>query len=253
MGEHILVVGSGSPIATSSISAFLARGDRVSTISRTSAPEESDIQQPQTGALRHFPCDLENIKCIRNLLTKISSNSLEIDRICFFQRYRGESLEPWGSEFSISLLATAEIIEWFAEVSSTKSERSVVIVTSPADSHIAGEQPASYHAVKAGLSQLIRYYAVKFGKRGIRVNGVKPAIVIKPRSEDYYAKNPRLTGLFNRITPLGRMGRPVDIANVILFLSSEGASFITGQIISVDGGLSLHESASLANIAAGDF
>ncbi|OGT24909.1 MAG: hypothetical protein A3K00_08320 [Gallionellales bacterium RIFOXYD2_FULL_52_7] len=128
-----------------------------------------------------------------------------------------------------------------------------MIVSSPADSSVVMEQSAAYHAVKAGLSQMVRYYAVALGSHGIRVNGIKPAIVIKPRAQAFYDQNPELVTLFNRVTPLGRMGRPVDIANAALFLSSDQASFVTGQILGVDGGLSLHESASLARLAASIF
>jgi len=77
--------------------------------------------------------------------------------------------------------------------------------------------------------------------------------VLKPRAQQFYDQNPDLVRLFNRVTPLGRMGRPSDISNAVLFLSSDLASYITGQILSVDGGLSLHESASLARLAASIF
>jgi NAD(P)-dependent dehydrogenase (short-subunit alcohol dehydrogenase family) len=126
-------------------------------------------------------------------------------------------------------------------------------VSSPADSAIVLEQPLSYHVGKAGISQMVRYYAVKLGKQGINVNGVKPNMVFKERAREYYEQNPDLIALLNEVVPLGRMGLPSDIAEAVVFLSSNKSSYITGQILSVDGGLSVHESASLSRLAASLF
>ncbi|HEX8096589.1 MAG TPA: SDR family oxidoreductase, partial [Pyrinomonadaceae bacterium] len=89
-----------------------------------------------------------------------------------------------------------------------------------------------------------RYYAVKLGPRGVRVNCVSPGAVLKDESKDFYLKNERLYNLYRRITPLGRMATSEEIADVVTFLCGPKAAFITGQNIIVDGGLSLgwHES-----------
>ena len=77
--------------------------------------------------------------------------------------------------------------------------------------------------------------------------------MLKPRAKDFYDQNPDLVTLFNRITPIGRMGLPSDIANSVVFMSSKLASYITGQILAIDGGLSAHENASLSRLASSVF
>ncbi len=249
MAEHIIIVGASSPLAEAAIHAFLARGDRVSLINR----------QGNTGSVNSaiestwYSCDLNQYDTIPALFGEIVQNSGPVSRMCFFQRYRDGADNPWDGEYAVSLRATSQFIEQFKAQPLVDQDRSVVIISSPADSGVVMEQSASYHAVKAGLSQMVRYYAVALGEAGIRVNGVKPAIVLKPRAQDFYDQNPDLVTLFNRVTPLGRMGRPADIANAVMFLSSELSSYITGQILSVDGGISLHESASLARLASSVF
>lgn len=251
MAEHVIVVGATSPLATEAAAAFLARGDRVSLISRsgTVAPDTSDLGSNSST----YSFDLNNFAAIPGLFKRIIEEGGPVTRICFFQRYREGAENPWDGEYAVSLRATSMFIEQFKEQPSIDSDRSIVVISSPADSGVVLEQSASYHAIKAGLSQLVRYYALTLGNLRIRVNGIKPAIVLKPRAQEFYDQNPDLVKLWNSVTPLGRMGRPSDIANAVLFLNSEMASFITGQILSVDGGISIHESTSLARLASSIF
>lgn len=242
--EHILIVGATSPLATEAASAFVARGDRVSLLSRSPA---------EAPPCQSYAFDLTHLDGIPGVLEDIIRDGGPLTRMCFFQRYRGGAENPWDGEYAVSLRSTSRFIEAFKAQAPTVADRSIVIVSSPADSGVVLEQPASYHAAKAGLSQMVRYYGVTLGRLGIRVNGIKPAIVLKPRAKAFYDQNPDLVALFKRVTPLGRMALPEDIANAVLFMASEASSFITGQLLSVDGGMSLHESASLARLASSLF
>lgn len=250
MSEHIVIVGASSPIAIATIQAFAERGHRLSLISRTLPSYQGNPDREVSPIF--YPFDLENFGRIGDLFKTIVSKGGESLRLCFFQRYRGE-MDSWEGEFKVSLRATEKFIEEFSSQPTTESDRSIVIISSPADSSVALEQPLSYHVAKAAQSQMIKYYACALGSSRIRVNGIRPAIVLKPRAQAFYAANPDLAALFSRITPLGRMGLPSDIANAVLFLSSNEAAFITGQILGVDGGLSVHGSASLAHLAASGF
>jgi 3-oxoacyl-[acyl-carrier protein] reductase len=249
--EHTIVVGATSPLAAEATSAFLARGDRVSLISRTGLTQ-APLGDSDHGSIS-YSFDLNDFENIPALMQRITQDQGPVTRICFFQRYRSGAENPWDGEYAVSLRSTSKFIEAFKSHPLLACDRSVVIISSPADSGVVLEQPASYHAAKAGLSQMVRYYAVALGSLGIRVNGIKPAIVLKPRAKAFYDQNPDLVALFHRITPLGRMALPSDIANAVLFMSSERSSFITGQLLSVDGGMSLHESASLARLASSLF
>jgi NAD(P)-dependent dehydrogenase (short-subunit alcohol dehydrogenase family) len=213
-------------------------------------PPVLDDEKLKINKCKFYSFDLENTDEIDLLFQKIVEENGQINRICFFQRYRGH-LETLEAESRVSILATQKFIEIFASNANIDIDKSVVIVTSPADTKIVTDQPLNYHIAKAGLSQMIRYYALNFGSLGVRVNGISPGIVYKERAKSFYQKNADLIDLYNRITPLGRMGTPEDIASVIFFLSNSASSFVTGQIISVDGGLNIHENASLAKISKG--
>ncbi len=243
--QHIVIIGGSSPLGLACAHAFALLGKTVSIVCGSNSNE----LEIQPSLIHTYHYDLERLDSLPSLFSQLRSERGDVSCLVFFQRYRGIG-DAWQGEYSVSLRATQVLIDEFSVPSSEVPGRSIVITSSPADAKVALEQPVSYHATKAALVQMVRYYAVALGPRGIRVNGVQPAIILKPRSAEFYAQHPALVRLYQRITPLGRMGIPEDIAGAVIFLCSPAAGFITGQTLIVDGGLSLHEAASLARISS---
>ena len=106
---------------------------------------------------------------------------------------------------------------------------------------ISGSVPqpysGAYSVSKAGVKMLSRLLAVELGEHRIRSNVVSPAMVRTPMSEAFY-QNEDVLRRREAIVPAGRISGPRDIAEAVLFLASERASYINGQDILVDGGLS---------------
>lgn len=193
----------------------------------------------------YWVVDLLDRERLSVALMEIICQNGKLNNLVFFQRYKGKG-DDWTGEIETSLTATKIVIERLVGEFDDTNESSIVIVSSVASHFIAEEQPLSYHVAKAGLNQMVRYYAVALGPKGIRINCVSPGIVLKEESKDFYLKNERLYNLYKKNTPLGRMGTSEDIAKVIDFLCSPKASFITGQNIVVDGGVSLQGQEGLA-------
>jgi glucose 1-dehydrogenase len=95
---------------------------------------------------------------------------------------------------------------------------------------------ASYCAAKGGLRMLMRDLAVELGPMGITVNNVAPGAIDTPINTSLLADKPKLDALLRNI-PLGRMGKPEDVASLVAFLASDEASYVTGSTYVVDGGL----------------
>ena len=93
----------------------------------------------------------------------------------------------------------------------------------------------AYAAAKAGVNTLTQSSAAEYGSKGIRINAVSPGVVRTPGVEKYFAEQPKIAEGLKRAAVMNRLGEPEEIAEAVV-LSSDRASFITGQILSVDGG-----------------
>jgi NAD(P)-dependent dehydrogenase (short-subunit alcohol dehydrogenase family) len=97
----------------------------------------------------------------------------------------------------------------------------------------AAPMHAAYGAAKAGLMAYIQSIAVELGPLGVRANAVAPGVILTPRMDATFTEEQRVANA--AVVPLGRMGKPEDIAGAVLFLTSDLSSFVSGRTIVVDG------------------
>ncbi|MFC2063069.1 SDR family NAD(P)-dependent oxidoreductase [Chloroflexota bacterium] len=111
------------------------------------------------------------------------------------------------------------------------------ISSTNADEGIAGT--SAYSTSKAGISTFTRCLASEWGQFNINVNAVAPGMIVTELTSEHFTDQRKKRSFLNRI-PLGRLGKPKDVALLVLFLSSEASDYITGQIVTVDGGAMGH-------------
>jgi meso-butanediol dehydrogenase/(S,S)-butanediol dehydrogenase/diacetyl reductase len=102
---------------------------------------------------------------------------------------------------------------------------------------LTGLGEEAYSAAKAGVINLTKNLAITYGPKGIRANAICPGTVRTPIWADRVAKQPDVFERLSKWYPLGRVAEPGDVANAALFLVSDEASFVTGEVMLVDGGL----------------
>lgn len=243
---HTVVVGGSRGIGRAAVERFASEGHRVSVLSRTFSDPISD-----EGPIRHFPVDLADSSQLDSTLTTVAEQGGPFSSLLFLQRYRGPGGgDDWKGEIEVSLSATKQVIQRMTADRPPRLQGSVVLVSSFAAEFVADEQPLSYHVAKAAANQMMRYYASTLGPTGVRVNAVCPGAVFKEEAREFYRDNPVLADTYALLTPLRRMCSPEDVANAIMFLCSGQASFVTGQTLVVDGGMSLAWPGSLARRVA---
>src|SRR3989344_2520254 len=237
---HTLVIGATRGLGREIVKTLHSEGHLISAVGRHL------VKNSKTPGVSYLLTDLTDSQKLAKTLDAIVKQNGKLNNLVFCQRFRGDGKDNWQGEISITLAVTKNIIEQLKDQFRKDSDKSIVAISSIINKYIALEQPVSYHVAKSGLIQLVRYYAVILGPLGIRVNSVSPGTFVKEESREFYENNKKLQGLYKKITPLGRMNTSADIANVVSFLVNPKSSFITGQNIIVDGGISLHSHETLA-------
>jgi hypothetical protein len=245
-GTHSLIVGGTRGVGRELARLLAARGHTVSVLGRH-APAEPDRLHAHVS---HWTVDLVDEAAQTTALDDIVARQGRLNNLVFLQRFKGDG-DPWLGEFATSLTATRLVIERLADRFRPSGDNSIVVVTSIADQFVAESQPVGYHVMKAGLHQMVRYYAARLGPQGIRVNCVTPGTVLKEENRDWYAQHEEVPKLFQNTLPLGRMVHARDVAQVIAFFCSPQAAAVTGQRLIVDGGVSLLSHEALARKLTG--
>lgn len=231
---HALVLGGTRGLGREAVKLFSTAGYKVSVIGRREPPA-ADLE---IHGVKHWIADLGPGEKVDGTLDVIVKAHGPLNYLVFCQRYRG-SEDPWQGEIGVSLTLTKSVMEAAQAHFAPEGDKSVVMVSSVFGDFVGEGQAVSYHVGKAGMNQMMRYYAVNLGRKGIRVNAVTPFTFLKEESKEFYLKNEPLHDLYKKIIPLGRMATSADSAQAIAFLCSPQSSFINGQNIYVDGGLSL--------------
>ncbi|WP_337270198.1 SDR family NAD(P)-dependent oxidoreductase [Oryzifoliimicrobium ureilyticus] len=145
-------------------------------------------------------------------------------------------LDDWKSVLDIDLGGVFNCAQAFGRHMVAAGRGSMVNISSICGEVTVHPQPqVSYNAAKAGVNLLTKSLAVEWAKSGVRVNAVAPGYVgtqltLRGRS------NPEWFDTWIRMTPMGRLGEPREIANAVLFLAADASSYITGTVLTIDGG-----------------
>jgi NAD(P)-dependent dehydrogenase (short-subunit alcohol dehydrogenase family) len=230
---HSIVFGGSKGLGCVVVRQLAARGDDVSVVSRS----KPSLAERVNGAC-YFSADITDLTATQEVLDATVKRNGALDYLIFCQRYRGKG-NAWAGEIDVSLSAPKRVIEYLQNSFAKGGDCGIVFVSSVYGDRVGEGQDISYHIGKAGMNHMARFYAVNLGRKGIRTNAVAPFTFLKEESKEFYLSNKELLELYEEIIPLGRMATSEDSANVILFLCSPAAAFVNGQIIDVDGGLSL--------------
>lgn len=223
MKHRILLVGSGSTVSKSLIDRYIENYEFI-TFSR----------EPSTGKGKHYVLNslTDDLPVIENTL----------DGLVYFpgtinlRPFRSLSTDDFLEDFEINFLGAARIIKTYLKNLVKSDKASVVLISS-----VAATQGMAYHssiaASKSALEGFTRAMAAEYATK-VRFNAVAPSLTDTSLS-GHLLKSDSAREQFALANPMKRIGKPSDISGMISFLLSESSSWVTGQVINVDGGMSV--------------
>ena len=142
--------------------------------------------------------------------------------------------EEWADILNTNLTGTLRACQVFGKAMLDRGYGRIVNIAS-LNSFVALSEVAAYAASKAGVASLTRSLAVEWSKKGVTVNAIAPGVFLTALNENLLNSTPRGQELLMR-TPMGRFGKTEELVGAAIYLASDSASFVTGQILVVDGG-----------------
>ena len=230
-GRHVLVPGGTSGIGAAVARAFLGEGALVTATGISRA--EIDSAMAEMEGLRAEVLDVRDGAAVGRLVGGLPALHHVVN--CAGAIRRGAEHEPdvFADVVDINLTGTMRICA--AARAKLAEGRGTIVNTASVLSFQGGGLVPGYAASKGGIAQLTKSLAIAYAADGIRVNAVAPGWIETPLTAALREDQARSSAILAR-TPLGRWGRPDDIAGGVLFLSSPLSGFVTGSVLAIDGG-----------------
>lgn len=242
-----LVTGASRGIGAATALTLAARGHDVALAARS----VEDLETVAAGCDEHgartlvVPTDVMEEQQVRDAVTRTAEELGSLDVLvnnagwnAFMAPLTDMRPSGWDKGITLNLTQVFWAIQEAGRIMAAQGHGAIVNVTSLAGT---GTSPgmAHYGAAKAGLVSLTRNAAIEMGHQGIRVNAVAPGWVRTDLSKFAWTDDDAEQAFVAR-APIQRWGEPQEVADAIVFLAGDTASYITGQVLVIDGGLSLN-------------
>lgn len=243
-GRVVIVTGGGSGIGEVTALMFAQAGADIAIAGRKPAPlaRVAERIRNETGR-RCFaaPTDVRSSTQANALIEHVQNEFDRIDVLVnnagkgYHAALRTMSADVWNNDISLNLNAAFYCSQAALPHLSESGHGAIVNISSLAGVH-GTMGVGAYSAAKAGLQMFTRVAAAEWGPRGVRVNCVAPGMIATDLAQAGWAKTGFDAMAASQSFPLRRPGRPEEVANAVLFLASDAASYITGETLTVGGG-----------------
>ncbi|MEP7074326.1 MAG: SDR family oxidoreductase [Acidobacteriota bacterium] len=240
-----VITGGSSGIGRASVELFAQNGFDVVAVGRNQVKLAELIHETKTdsGSIRTHIADVTNSWQVENLVTKTIEDLGRIDvlvnaaGIIKNGSIQNTSLDDWDTMLNINLRSMFYLIQ--CAVPHLENSRGNIVNVSSVTGPRAFPNVLAYCVSKAGVDQLTRCSALELAAKGVRVNAVNPGVVVTNIHKRGGMAEPAYEKFLEHSKtthPLGRVGTPEEVADLIFFLASEKAGWITGATYEIDGG-----------------
>ncbi|HUG62064.1 MAG TPA: SDR family NAD(P)-dependent oxidoreductase [Methylomirabilota bacterium] len=241
-----LITGGAIGIGRATALAFAAAGDHVVVTDVLEAEGNAVVSDIASagGSAEFRRLDVRSTAAAEAVVAEIEASSGGIDVIVanagIAHKVPLDQLtdEKWDHTFDIDLKGIFRVVRAAVPGMKARGSGAVVAVSSIMGVAYGWDEHVHYSAAKSGVVGLVRGLAVELARSGIRVNGIAPGYIrtaqLLSKEHSLGPEGAEAAGAF---IPMGRIGEPDEIADVIAFLASKGARYMTGQVVVVDGGL----------------
>jgi NAD(P)-dependent dehydrogenase (short-subunit alcohol dehydrogenase family) len=240
-GKVALVTGAGSGIGRAAAQAFAAEGASVmvSDVNADGGAETVALIEQAGGKARFFKADVGVDADVKAL---VAATVEAFGGLNYAFNNAGINLlgqdeyqeEVWARCVEINLSSVMRCMREQSEVM-LKNGGGAIVNNASINGLVGNAGQPGYSATKHGVVGLTRHGALRWAQAGIRVNAVCPGVTETGMTIPM-TSNPEIRKLMDSMTPMGRMGKPEEIASAVLWLCSAGASFVTGHALVIDGG-----------------
>lgn len=245
--EHqvALVTGGSSGIGRATALAFAARGASVVVASRREADSAETVRLIEAvgGAAMFVQTDVRHAVQVEALVAATIAKYGRLDYAFNNAGIEGSMMVPlmeyseatWDDVIDINLKGVFLCMKY--QLPHILASKGAIVNMSSVAGLIGGRVGAAYYASKHGVIGLTKAAAMEYADKGVRINAVAPAVIETPMAERGFLKNEALMPQILARHPMGRIGQPEEVANAVIWLCSQGASFTTGHTLPIDGGL----------------
>ena len=242
-GKNVLISGGGSGIGHAICLRLAAEGANIILIDKDlqgGQAVEQELKQQNTKAL-FIRADITSENDVEKVHKEATLFFGTIDVLvnnagaAFAENYAMTTLENWNQDIALNLTGHYMLTRLFLPDMEAQGKGAITNISSVNGAQSFGN-PA-YSAAKAGVISFTQTLAIEYGPKGIRSNVVLPGTIETPVWQTRKDSRPEVFELVKGWYPVGRVGRPEDIAAAVAFLSADEASFINGASLNVDGGL----------------
>lgn len=240
-GKVVLVTGGASGIGAATTRAFAEAGARVAFTYLTSDEEACEIERTHEGTLG-LQADVSDPARVAQVVARTEAEFGPVDVLFanaggILKRAKSaeSTLALWQEAFAINVFSAFLSAQAVLPAMEARGSGAIVLMSSLAAFNGGGPGAAHYAASKGAVATYVRSLAKEVGHLGIRVNGVAPGL-IGTRFHDIF-NTPEGRAAATAQTPLRREGTPQDVADTVLYLASDRAAFITGEVVQINGGV----------------